>query len=231
MRWCGLLVMVLFTGQLFGQDVSDAGIVRAILDTNGMAARPLDEVAVIKEGKVVGLDLTNKDFSSAGVTVLPSSIGGLTSCKTLVLDDNGLRTLPAEIGGMSALVKLHAKNNNLESLPSSIGKLTNLTEIDLRNNELTALPAEIGNLKKVWKLQLWGNRLEAVPSTIGNMTALRELYLKGNMLTTFPKSITTVDLKYLDWQENRLCGLSPEIDAWMKKWDEKYESWQKCWKK
>jgi hypothetical protein len=227
----GFLGVFLLFARVLGQDVSDAGTVRAILDTNGMAARSLDEVAVIEQGEVVRLDLTNEDFSSPGLAVLPASIGGLTSCKVLLLNDNDLRNLPEEIGAMKALQKLEVRNNRLEALPASIGTLTNLTEIDLRNNEITTLPTEIGKLDKVWKLQLWGNRLETLPASIDGMSSLRELYLKGNDIGTLPMSITTVKLQYLDWQENRLCDLPPKLDAWMTKWDDKYESWQKCWEK
>jgi Leucine-rich repeat (LRR) protein len=84
-------------------------------------------------------------------------------------------------------------------------------------------------MRKLWKLQLWGNSLRSLPETIGSLSSLREFYLRNNRLSTFPKGIMKLKLNYIDMQENNLCSLDPQTDLWLKKFDKKYRSWQKCW--
>jgi leucine-rich repeat protein SHOC2 len=209
----------------------DLAVVRSILEAGGFSGKTAEDVTVLEDGRVVELDLNNPDVVREGLSELPASIGSLTACRKITINDNNLVRLPEQIGAMTALEVLEVKNNRLESLPEEIGMLKNLKELDLRNNELVQLPSTIGKLDSLWKLQLWGNELQTVPQQIGELTALREVYLKGNNLGTLPGTMMGLNITYLDHQENQLCGLSKELDAWMKKFDDKYESWQKCWKK
>jgi Leucine-rich repeat (LRR) protein len=208
---------------------NDIGVVRAILDMNNFTTTPETDVADFEEGRVVSLNLNNPDVTQAGFTTLPPAIGTLTECVTLTLNDNDVRTLPAEIGMMQSLTTLELKNNAIRALPPEIGKLKKLQTLDLRNNELKELPAEIGGLEQLRILQLWGNELTSLPREITNLSNLRELYLRGNRLESLPAGITAMDLRYVGIQDNRLCETDPQVTAWLKKLDEKYLSWQKCW--
>jgi len=211
------------------QELSETGIVMSILEKNGVTGVSFSDIATFGEGRIVGLNLNNPEAGRPGIKILPPEIGRLDALKILSLNDNDLVTLPDEIGRLKALERLEARNNSLVALPSTIGNLSNLEELDVRNNELTSLPIEIGLCSKLWKLQLWGNALRTLPESIGGLSSLRELYLRGNRLTTMPRSVLKLKLGYLDMQENRLCDVSSEIDLWLKKFDAKYRSWQKCW--
>ncbi len=208
---------------------NDAGVVRSILDKNNLASVPLDEVATFAAGRIVKLNLDNPEFGKQGLTILPPEIGKLSELTELTVNDNDLVILPDEIGDLKQLRKLEVRNNSLVSLPSTIGNLGNLAELDVRNNELTSLPLEIGLLGRLWKLQLWGNSIRELPQSIGALSSLRELYLRNNRITTFPMSVLKLKLSYIDVQENRICSPGGAIDMWLKKFDPKYHSWQKCW--
>lgn len=208
--------------------VDDLSVVRSILTMNGDLAWSVDEIATLNEGRVVALNLNNKDVGKAAITKLPPEIGQLTELKELSLNDNDLMALPKEFFNLAKLTRLEIQNNSLMSLTGDIARLSQLVELDLRNNQLRKIPAEIGKLKKLYKLQLWGNNFTALPPEIGNCIGLRELYLKGNRLTNLPVNITRLKLKYLDVLDNKLCGLTGKIDKWLKKFDNKYTSLQKC---
>ncbi len=230
---CGkfFLIFVCVTGLSARGNRSDLEIVQAILDSNGLKDWKTEQrVTVNNGGRVTQLDLSNKDFGKSGIHSLTSEIGYLIGLEKLMLDDNDLEALPAEIANLKQLKVLEIRSNSLAKLPAQIGELKSLREIDLRNNELRELPSEIGKLKSVWKLQLWGNNLTGLPPEIGDMMALREIYLRGNRLTVLPRSILRLNIKYIDLQDNVLCELEGStIDTWLKNFDERYQSTQKCW--
>lgn len=206
---------------------SDLGVVESILEKNNLDWN-IEEVATFNNGRIIELNLNNKNFGKEGIKTLTPEIGQLTELKELAINDNDLIILPKEIFNCVKLTKLEIKNNNLLSIPSDISKLSRLTVLDLRNNELKELPPEIGKLKLLSKLQLWGNELISLPSEIGKLSSLRELYLRGNRLTGLPLSITKLKLTYLDMLENQLCDVPRRIDRWLKKYDVNYEMLQYC---
>lgn len=221
-----LCVLCAFCITLYAQD--DVQVVRAILEANNKAAWNLDDVATIKDGRVIALNLNNKDFGKDGITKLLPEIGQLSALTSLSANDNDLAEIPLELFHCVKLKKLELQNNAVEELPAGISKLVNLTVLDLRNNQLSELPAEIGQLKSLRLLQLWGNNLNKLPPEIGSLSSLQELYLKGNRLRNLPVAITRLNIKYLDVLDNHLCGLSGPIDKWLKKFDDRYERLQKC---
>ena len=208
---------------------NDAEIVRSILSINKIDLE-VSEIAKFKEGRIIELNLDNKDFSREGITILPSEIGKLTELRSFTINDNDLTTLPKEIFNLTKLTVLEIKNNDLISLPPGIRKLTRLQKLDLRNNELAKLPREIGELKSLVKLQLWGNELKQLPSTVGNLSSLKELYLRGNKLTGLPVSITRLRLTYLDVLDNHLCNVPEKVIKWLEKYDKNFKSLQFCYK-
>lgn len=208
---------------------NDEAIARGILDNCGLKGLKITDVATIEEGRVVSLDLNNKDISKDGFDKLPPEIGQLTALRSLSFKGNIVEALPPEIGNLVMLEKLDANSNRISALPAEIGKLVNLKDLDLRHNRLETLPVEIGELKNLEFLRLWVNRLTFLPTAIAKLTSLKELYLKDNRLTTLPVEITSMKLEYIDLIGNKLCKLDPKLEAWMIKLDKRYKETQKCW--
>lgn len=207
--------------------ISDLGVIKSIFEKNNLDWN-IEEVATFNNGRIIELNLNNKNIAQKGITKLHYEIGLLTELRILTINDNDLTYLPKEILNCTKLTKLEIKNNNLLSIPSDIGKLSHLKVLDLRNNKLKELPPEIGKLKLLSKLQLWGNELISLPSEIGKLSSLRELYLRGNRLTGLPLSITKLKLTYLDMLENQLCDVPRRVDRWLQKYDVNYEMLQYC---
>ena len=205
----------------------DASAVKAVLDANRLSWN-INSISTFRNGRIVTLNLNNPDVGSEGIRTIPPAIGRLTAMEILTINDNDLAQLPKEITSCTKLTKLEIQNNSLVSLPPGLSKLVNLRVLDLRNNSMDALPMEIGNLRSIQKLQLWGNNFVTLPDAIGNLSTLQELYLKGNRLSNLPVSITKLRIKYIDVIDNQLCGLKGPVDTWLKKFDEKYYSLQKC---
>jgi len=211
------------------RDISDQEVVTAILRTNNKMKWDINNVAVYNnEGRLISLNLNNREVGKEGIKILNPQIGLLTELKQLFLNDNDLTSLPSQLGELTKLEKLEIRNNSLISFPASIGKCISLKSIDIRSNQLEELPPEIGELKQLETLQLWGNKFTSLPQEIADCVSLKELYLRGNRLNTLPLSITKFKLKYIDVQDNYLCNQPQEIDKWLKKHNEKYESVQKC---
>jgi Leucine-rich repeat (LRR) protein len=235
-----LLITIISTSLLFSQgpgsdssstaSVDETGIVKEILDQCGMKDASVQKVAVIEQGKVVSLDLTNKEITSDGIKDLPIDIGKLTGLRTFICKNNSLSALPAQISSLSSLVKLDLRNNKFTIFPSEIVKLASLEDLDLRNNEIYYLPDEISDLKNLKILRLWSNKLISLTPAIAQMSSLKELYLKDNRLETLPDGITTMKtLTYIDIIGNKICSPGETVDAWLKSKDKLYHQTQKCW--
>lgn len=228
MKKAFIILVALSTFLAFSHaQAGDVEAVKSILAKNNIELN-INEIAKFRGGRIIELNLDNKDFGKEGITTLPPEIGKLTGLLILTLNDNDLTRLPKEIYNLTKLIKLEIRNNNLVSLASNIRKLTKLRELDLRNNEIKELPREIGRLKSLVKLQLWGNELKTLPSTIGNLSSLKELYLRGNRLTSLPVSITRLRPTYLDILDNYLCNVPGKVIRWLKKYDKNYKSLQFC---
>lgn len=153
--------------------------------------------------KIVGIGLVNEKLTS-----IPSSIGEMTSLRTLYLGSNRLTSIPESVGNLTNLEELDLQNNQLTSLPNSIGNLVNLQKFNLEKNQLTSLPDSIGNLIKLQRLPLQNNQLTSLPERIGKLTNLQSLILDHNRLTSLPHSIGNLkNLKSLYISENQLTSL------------------------
>ena len=205
----------------------DGGALRSLLSANKLTW-DITSIATFENGRIVKLNLNNPVTGKEGITKLTPDIGGLTELTVLTMNDNDLTELPIEITKCTKLIQLEIQYNALTSLPPGISRLANLKVLDLRNNEFEALPAEICRLPAIEKLQLWGNKFVSLPDEISDLSTLKELYLKGNRLTNLPASIVKLRLKYIDVVDNKLCNLNAPLDAWLKKFDEKYKGLQKC---
>lgn len=118
--------------------------VRAILDANGLKAKQVEGVSVVRDGHIVELYL-----QEGGVTVLPEAIGVLTSLEKLHL--YGDRSLPHPL---------------LTSISPAIGKCVKLQDLLLTSNELSTLPVEIAKLQSLTSLSLADNRLRDLPPEV-----------------------------------------------------------------
>jgi hypothetical protein len=219
--------LVLLTGTTLFSD--DLAIVRNILETCGLSDITAESVSILEDGRVVSLDLKNRDITKDGIVTIPEAIGTLTELRVLGCSGNSIETLPAAIGNLVNLQKLDCGNNRIVVLPAGIGNCINLTVLDLRHNQLAAIPPEIENCKKLKLLQLWGNKLTTLNEAVIRLPALEELYLKDNRLTSLPASIVKLNLRYFDVMGNKLCETTPAMDAWIKKKDQRYKELQKCW--
>ena len=91
--------------------------------------------------------LSHINFGFDGnITVIPESIGNVTSLKEVYFFGNNITSIPESIGNLSALKDLGLHYNNIESIPQSIGDLQSLEVLYLNNNQLTSLPSTICNL-------------------------------------------------------------------------------------
>lgn len=222
-----LMGLLVYAAGVFAQQ-TDSRIVETILEKCGLPDIAVESVAVMENGRVTKLDLSNKDVSKDGISVLPAEIGLLTELQELTCTDNVITAIPAEIGSCVNLTKFNAASNRITALVPEIGKLKNLTHLDLRHNSIEKLPPEIGDCSNLEFLWLWGNKLTELDPAITKLRKLQELYLKDNRLTTLPIGIVGMRFQYIDLLGNRLCNLSSVLDVWARKIDDKYKSTQRC---
>ncbi|XP_050932438.1 leucine-rich repeat-containing protein 18 isoform X2 [Lates calcarifer] len=87
-------------------------------------------------GNLVGLtylNLSNNRLTSVG---LPSTLGFLTSLKSLNLGMNQLDTLPSTMVSLDSLQELGLFDNLFINLPEFLNALTNLTMVNMKRNPL-----------------------------------------------------------------------------------------------
>lgn len=201
-----------------------------ILKECGISDARLSEVSRMENGRVIFLDLSNKDVTQDGLQILPYLIGNLTELRTLIARDNVIKSIPDVVFTLKQLRTLILASNRIVSVPPEIGNLVNLDSLDLRHNAIESLPGEIGGLKNLAYLQLWGNKLTAIPGALVQLPRLKDLHLKDNRIASLPEGIITMkSLKFIDFQGNKLCALSPRMEAWLKARDQQYRALQKCW--
>lgn len=207
----------------------DYTTLKGILSECGIADDRQSKVSAMENGRVIFLDLSNRDISKDGIRMLPYAIGNLTELQTLIARDNVIASIPDALFRLKRLRTLILANNRIVSLPPEIGQLENLDTLDLRYNSFESLPAEIGKLKKLSYLQLWGNKLSTLPPSLLALHSLRELYLKNNRLVSLPDGLISMkSLTYIDFQGNTICNPSPAMESWLRGKDKQYRALQKC---
>lgn len=207
----------------------DLAVLQSIIDRMGTANHRPVVNKIMENGRIVFLDLTNRDLTKTGISTLPPAIGDLTELRTLILNNNNLSELPVELGLLKNLRRLDVGSNQLSTFPMVITRLSSLDSLDLRFNDIEILPQEIANLHNLSYLQVWGNRIASIPRTICSMKSLREFYVSYNRLSTVPLCMTELrTLSYVDLQENKFCSVSPQIDRWLEAHDQGYRQKQWC---
>src|SRR5690554_3918997 len=95
--------------------VDETAIVRTIIEKTGMNDVSVQDIAKMEEGRVDYLDLSNRDFSKDGISLIPPEVGKLTSLKTFLCKENIITEIPAAIGKLESLQKLVATSNRINS--------------------------------------------------------------------------------------------------------------------
>lgn len=135
---------------------------------------------IIKNGKVVGLDLSNNNLQGR----IPITIGNLKNLESLDLSKNKISgKIPRLFRKFKKLKAVNFEDNNLAgNIPSTINKLQNLQELNLSNNNLNGeLPKSIIELEKLNTLALANNNLNGeMPTGMENLKKLKKLYLSNN---------------------------------------------------
>ncbi|PSR16564.1 serine/threonine protein kinase [filamentous cyanobacterium CCP3] len=134
-------------------------------------------------------DATELDLSGLGLTVIPESLGNLTSLNWLDLSDNQLTAIPDYLGNLPNLTRLYLYQNQLTVIPDYLGNLVNLTELSLYRNQLISIPDSLGNLTNLTVLDLDQNQLTAIPDSLGNLANLKVLYLHKNEKLGLPVEV------------------------------------------
>lgn len=139
----------------------------------------------VKDGKVVGLDLSNNNLQGK----IPITIGNLRHLETLNLSGNQSEgKVPGLFRKFERLKVVNLANNSLAGdIPASINKLRNLEELNLNNNRLEGeLPIGISELSKLRTLALANNDFNgAMPAGMEKMKKLKRLYLANTKISDF----------------------------------------------
>jgi hypothetical protein len=140
-----------------------------------------------------GLSATNTllNLDLAGnPLVLPDTLRGFDSLRSLDLSRCGLRSLPV-LEGFPSLAWLVLDGDSLSSLPQTLWTLPALEAISLKDAGLPSLPPfPVGS--RLVHLGLGGNRLRSLPESWRNLTRLRELWLYNNPLDSLPSDLGTL---------------------------------------
>lgn len=138
----------------------------------------------IKDGKVVGLDLSNNNLKGR----IPITIGNLRHLEILNLSDNHLKgRMPRLYRKFKNLKSIDLSNNAIVgTIPAAIYKLQNLEELNLSNNKIDGeIPQRIAELSKLKTLNLASNSLVGRVSLIRSMKNIKELNLTNNDFSNF----------------------------------------------
>lgn len=139
----------------------------------------------IKDGKVVGLDLSNNNLQGK----IPITVGNLKHLEVLNLSGNHIEgKVPGLFRKLENLKVFNLADNSLVGdIPSTIQKLQSLEELHLNNNNLQGeLPQGISELSKLNTLALANNDLQgAMPQGMERMKKLKKLYLANNEFSDF----------------------------------------------
>lgn len=116
-----------------------------------------------------------------------------TPLEDLNLGNNLIKQVPAEMGGLSTLKSLWLDDNQLDTFPVVLCSLINLTELRLSSNQMPFVPQSISALKNLTTLALDNNKLTEFPVGILDLTCLEHLWIRQNLLTELPENIDVLE--------------------------------------
>ncbi|EEF30645.1 leucine-rich repeat receptor protein kinase exs precursor, putative [Ricinus communis] len=152
---------------------------------------------------------------------IPSTIGNLTSLRSLDLSFNSLEEgIPSAIGNLTSLKSLDLSRNSLEGdIPSAIGNLASLSSLDLSRNSLEGgIPTWFRNLCNLRSLELSINKLSQEINEVFEILSgcvsdiLESLILPSSQLSGHlsDRLVKFKNLAYLDLNDNLISGPIPE---------------------
>jgi len=188
--------------------VQDTLAVRAILDSNSLYKISVDSVAIITNGRITGLDL-----SDLSLKYVPDQLGTLTHLHTLNLRNNALKTLPDTIGNLTNLKRLSVGYNAISQIPSGLWRCSNLTYLEFGHNQLIdSIPHSIALLNQLDTLYFSYNYLSSLSPSIGQLSNLRSLNIDFNHIELLPDSITNcTNIEKLVVNNNKLSQLPDSL--------------------
>lgn len=122
----------------------------------------------------------------------PSGLLANPGLTYLAMPDAGLGALPEGIDQLASLEELILDNNPLNRLPDAIARLSHLRRLSVNRCELVSLPASIGQLTSLTGLSLTGNQLTQLPASMGQLKKLRQLNVAMNQLGQLPEELGTL---------------------------------------
>ena len=175
----------------------DVALVKDFLDVSPNLGIPC---SIRKWKNLKRLDLGN-------VTFLPEEIANLRHLEFLRLSNYKAEFLPSSIGGVSNLKTLVIHDApKLRCLPDSIGQLHYLNHLELSFLPyFRRLPETLGDAKRLEILKVNFTPISEIPASISKIPKLEYLCISSPSITTFPEwmfGITTLKgLELYGWEE------------------------------
>jgi len=171
-----------------------------------------DKLQKLRLRQLVNLQTLLIQGRSPSAISLDSVLAGLTSLKSLTIDQTKLRSFPSCVLANKGLVSLSMADDSLTTLPEKLDQLTALESLTLDNNPLHLLPESLCRLIRLKKLSLSRCELETLPATIGQLTSLTSLALNTNQLKSLPGEVSQLtELRQLNVSMNELTVLPVEL--------------------
>lgn len=167
----------------------------------------LDGIGLLAKTPLEDLNLGNNL-----VKQIPAEMGGLTSLKSLWLDDNRLDEFPVVICSLVKLTELRLSSNQIPVVPHSIAALKNLTTLALDNNKLTEFPLGILELKYLEHLWMRQNLLMELPENLDTLDKLQTLSVSSNEIDALPLCLASMPtLTCIFANANKLKGVDDQL--------------------
>lgn len=163
-------------------------------------------------GLLAKTPLEDLNLGNNMIKQIPAEMGGLTSLKSLWLDDNRLDEFPVVICSLVNLIELRMSSNQIPVVPQSISALKNLTTLALDNNKLTEFPHGILELKHLEHLWMRQNLLVELPENLDTLDKLQTLSVSSNEIYALPVCLASMlTLKCIFANANKIKGIDDQL--------------------
>ncbi len=135
----------------------------------------------------------------------------------LIENEDLIQTNSGFIVKNQRIVGLSLFKHEIRRVPVEIGELIELEKLFLRENRIDKLP-NLSSLKLLQELDLSYNQLRELPATLGDIPPLTTLILNDNRLKKIPISLTNLQLKKLNLQNNPCWNHQPrsrKLQRWI----------------
>jgi Leucine-rich repeat (LRR) protein len=114
------------------------------------------------------------------------------------------------------IIGLSLFKQEIRRVPVVIRELDQLEKLNMRENRIEQLP-DMRSLKLLQELDLSYNQLKELPTTLGDIPSLTTLFLNNNQLKKIPISLTNLQLKKLNLQNNP-CWIHQPRSRKLQRW-------------